>query len=377
MVVLDVGNCSEKSSCFRLCLILHLVTMVAGVPIDFDNMRSRELRKNLLKWGHSVDELSKILDRKELRTLAEDFYRQKQKFDDENAFRAKGVQVSVFCIIIACIFMFWEPLQGVLSYFRSSVEGFIYQIKERLRLVSMSLSNRFPVAALSLTAATVLEIIEPCIHLSILAGWIIPNGSIWRRFLIPMPNFSLTMNHLLGVAKPGSSPSQSRSSLDNLGNMGINVAPMVLLWVSNFLKHKLEDFGASRLIKVVDAKQRRRDNRDAVRNFRANVQTGNDYVTMDSVGARISTTDADTSCNGTLGSSSNAAVHTTSKAEIKSLSPFEQEMNNRRSSFLQHVHEGSSKLVFEEIALRNATTVDDGDFWFNDSNLKCEENGSG
>lgn len=348
--------------------------MVTAAPIDFDNMRSRELRKHLLKWGHSRDELSKILDRKELRTLAEDFYSQKQKFDDEAAFKAKGVQFSIVCIIIACILVFWEPLLGVLSHFRSSIDGFIYQIKERLRLVSMSISNRFPVAALSLIAATGLEIIQPCIHLSILAGWIIPTGSVWRRFLIPMPNFSVTMNHLLGATKPGSSPSpsQSRSRLDDLGNMGINLAPMVLLWVSNYLKHKLEDFGASRLIKVVDAKQRRRDDREAVRNFRSKVQAEDEYVTMDFVNECFPTANDDLKCNRNMKSASNSNIRA-SQTEVKGPSPFEQEMNHRRSTFLQHVREGSTKLDFEPVhpdgsELHNATTVDDGDFWFNDSN---------
>jgi hypothetical protein len=353
---------------FRLSLIFYVVTMIVGAPIDFDNMRSRELRKHLLKWGHSRDELSKILDRKELRTLAEDFYSQKQKFDDEAAFKAKGIQVSIVCIVIACILVFWEPLLGVLSHFRSSIDGFIYQIKERLRLVKMSISNRYPVAALSLIAATGLEIIQPCIHLSILAGWIIPAESVWRRFLIPMPNFSLTMNHLLGAANPGSTPTQSRSRLDDLGNMGINVAPMVLLWVSNYLKHKLEDFGASRLIKVVDAKQRRRDDREAVRNFRAKVQAEEDYVTMDFADERSPAANDDLSVTGNVRSSTNSKVRA-SQAEVEGSSPFEQEMSNRRSSFLQHVREGS-KLDFEpvyESELRNATTVDDGDFWFNDS----------
>jgi hypothetical protein len=354
---------------FRLSLIFYVLTMITGAPIDFDNMRSRELRKHLLKWGHSRDELSKILDRKELRTLAEDFYSQKQKFDDEAAFKAKGVQVSIICIVIACILVFWEPLLGVLSHFRSSIDGFIYQIKERLQLVKMCISNRYPVAALSLIAATGLEFIQPCIHLSVLAGWIIPTGSVWRRFLIPMPNFSLTMNHLLGDANPGSTPSQSRSRLDDLGNMGINVAPMVLLWVSNYLKHKLEDFGASRLIKVIDAKQRRRHDREAVRNFRAKVQAEEDYVTMDFADKRFPTANDDLSCTGNVTSTN--SEERASQAEIRGPSPFEQEMSNRRSSFLQHVREGS-KLDFEpvypdESELRGASTLDDGDFWFNDS----------
>lgn len=370
MVVCDGNSYFGKSFCFRLGLIFYVVTTVTGAPIDFDNMRSRELRKHLLKWGHSRDELSKILDRKELRNLAEDFYSQKQKFDDEAAFKAKGVQFSIICIVFASILVFWEPILGVLSHFRSSIDGFIYQIKERLRLVKMSVSNRYPVAALSLIAATALEIIQPCIHLSILAGWIIPTGSVWRRFLIPMPNFSLTMNHLLGATKPGSTSSQSRSKLDDLGNMGINVAPMVLLWVSNYLKHKLEDFGASRLIKVVDAKQRRRDDREAVRNFRAKVQADEEYVTLDFVDDCLPKANDDTTCNRNAKSSSSSEVRV-SQVEMKGPSPFEKEMSYRTSSFLQHVS-GGSKLDFQPAdfdgsELRDATTVDDGDFWFNDT----------
>ena len=356
-------------SCFTV--VACLISLSFTAAIDFEKMRSRELRKHLLKLGHDREELNKILDRAELKQLAEEFYSSKQKYDDEAAYRAKGVKFSIACIILASIFIFWEPISGVFGGMKETIDGFVYQLKERIRLIRMSLVNRFPLAAISLLLAIFLEILQPMIQISILASWVIPSSSSLRRFLIPMPNFQITVNHFLGQ-KEGKSTAPT-TSFGDIGNMGVNIAPMVLMWISSYVKHKLEDFGASRLISVVEAKQKRRDDREAVRSFKSKLNSEPEFIVMDYAD------DYPNSANsGNIASDERNYIHSASRgfdqpAEQKvhqrnpvGYSPFEQQQSTLKSAFLQHVREGT-EIDFEDSAgPPNNSAVDDGDFWATD-----------
>ena len=292
---------------------------------DFKNMRSRELRKHLLSLGHNRDDLNKIVDRKELKLLAEEFYRQKQKYDSETDYKEKGVKFSIACILIATILFFWDKITAFLASFRPLFDGYVYQIKERLRLVSLSLTNRLHFAAASFILAAALEFILPLLQLSVLAGWVIPNGSPLRRFLIRMPSMPLTLNHFLGSGRRSSKSSDASSRIADIGDIGINVAPMILMWILNYAKLKLEEIGASRLIKIVDEKQRKRDDRDAMRNFRSKVSAESEFIVMDFV-------EDDVSANHVINS---AREQKQMQSEFKGPSPFEEQQNLLNSTFMQ------------------------------------------
>ena len=301
-----------------LALFFIWSVMCNKKPFDFKNMRSRELRKHLLSLGHNRDDLSKIVDRKELKLLAEEFYRQKQKYDSETEFKEKGVQFSIACILVATILFFWDKIIAFLASFRPLFDGYVYQIKERLRLVSLSLTNRLHFAAASFVLAAALEFILPLLQLSVLAGWVIPNGSPLRRFLIRMPSMPLTLNHFLGSGRRSSKSSDASTRIADIGDIGINVAPMILMWILNYAKLKLEEIGASRLIKIVDEKQKKREDRDAMRNFRSKVSVESEFNLMDFVEVVNS-----------------AREHKQMQSEFKGPSPFEEQQNLLNSTFMQ------------------------------------------
>lgn len=194
-------------------LALYVVTLLSVNSINVDTMRSKELRKNLLKWGYNLDDLNKILDKKELRVLAKEFYSQKEIHDKDVEYKEKGVKFSIMCVIIGLIFFFWEPLSSFLLSLRSFFDGYIYQIKERIRLISISIKNHFFIATISLISATIIEVIQPLIQLSIALSWVIPTGSMYRRYLFPMPSFSTSINHILGRKDQASSSSDTMSSI--------------------------------------------------------------------------------------------------------------------------------------------------------------------
>ena len=354
-------NSLEILSLPKSCCIF-LLTMSYAAAIDFEKMRSRELRKHLLKLGLNRGELAGILDRKELKRLAEEFYTQRKSFDADIVYRAKGVQFSIACIVIASIFIFWGQISAffaaIYSGFKSWFDGFVYQIKERFRLISMGVVNRFPLSCITLLLATLIQIMQPMIQLSVLASWVIPTTSPFRRFLFPMPSFPITINHFLGN-KEGRS-SKSTSSIGDIGSMGVNIAPMVLIWVCNYLKHRLEEFGASRLISIVEAKQKRRDDREAVRRFKSKLNANNEDLVMDYADEFKDGPGMDSGkASGNGYYEEEPRIKMQQRAPVGS-SPFEQEKGNLKSAFFQHVRSGT-KIELED------TGVDDGDYWLSDS----------
>mmetsp|Transcript_26804 Transcript_26804/g.25668 ORF Transcript_26804/g.25668 Transcript_26804/m.25668 type:complete len:382 (-) Transcript_26804:239-1384(-) len=346
---------------------LFILVMLLGFinSIDLKSMRSRELRKNLLKWGYDKRDLDVILDKSELRSLAETFYREKQQYDDNTAYNAKGVQFSIICIVIAGIVFFSEPLvSGLLSLvsgLKSGVDGFTYQIKERFRMISMSVVNRFPLAASTLVLATLIEVILPIIQTSIMASWVIPTGSPFRRYLFPMPNFAITVNDLMGHKEQPRRSQENSSSIPDFGGMGLNIAPMVVIWVCNYLKNRLENFGCSKLISIVNAKHKRKEERDALRKFRSNLNSETDIVFMDTVDDYSSASGNDfpgmNQNSGENGDNFPKPKKTKSPFDI---SPFEQEQM-RKSAYLKQLHSGGQDVSY------SSNNNDDGDSWLNDS----------
>lgn len=350
----------------KLLLFFVVSVICRKKPVDFKSMRSRELRKHLLSLGHDRDELSKIMDRQELKLLAEEFYRKKQKYDDDAAYKEKGVKFSIACIIIASILFFWEKITAFLSSFRPLFDGYVYQIQERLRLVSVSLTSRLHIAAISFILAAALEFILPILQLSVLAGWVIPSGSPFRRFLISMPSMPITLNHFLGTKKRSSSSSDASARIGDIGDIGINVAPMILMWVLNYVKQKLEEIGASRLIKVVDEKQRKREDRDAVRNFRSKMAAESEFIVMDFAEDDVSATHAFNSIGG-------PAAPVREARHFKGPSPFEEERNLLNSTFVQKcmraeaMSNSADNIDMYGLDENSIPADDDEQFWLSDS----------
>ena len=225
----------------------HVAAALASRPEgnhkpDVGTMRARELRKLLVKLGYERNELKKIIDKQELRNLAHDLLAEQAKEEETKQFRAKAWYYSLLAGGLGLAYLMYEPFLILLSGLKDWFRGQSYQTTLRFKLVRKSIEHRYPLATLALIIATMIDIFQPTAQLSIMLSWIIPHGSFLRRFLLPMPNFSLTLNNVLGMQN-GNSRTASTSSNSkglsgsagannwshNIGDYGLNVAPMILM----------------------------------------------------------------------------------------------------------------------------------------------------
>ena len=227
-------------------IIKHVATASASEPTEnskkpnVDTMRARELRKLLVKLGYERNELKKIIDKQELRNLAHDLLAEHAKEESTKKFRAKAWYYSLIAGGLGLAYLMYEPFLIVLGGLKDWFRGQSYQTTLRIKLVRKSIEHRYPLATLALILATMIDIFQPTAQLSIMLSWVIPHGSYLRRFLLPMPNFSITLNHVLGMKNAQSASSSSSSKglsgsagtnnwSHNIGDYGLNVAPMILM----------------------------------------------------------------------------------------------------------------------------------------------------
>jgi hypothetical protein len=172
-----------------------------------------------------------------------------------------------------------------------------------------------------------------------------------------MPNFAITVNDLLGHKEQPRRSRENSSSIPDFGGMGLNIAPMVVIWVCNYLKNRLENFGASRLISIVNSKHKRKEERDALRKFRSNLNSETDIIFMDTVDDYSSANGND--FPGMKQNEDSFSIPKKTKSPFD-ISPFEQEQM-RKSAYLKQLHSGGQDVLY------SSNINDDGDSWLNDS----------
>jgi hypothetical protein len=245
-------------------MLLHAT--VATTVTDIENMRARDLRRFLIKFGFDEKEVSTILDKSELKKLAQEALWSKQHEAETIAFNKKAFYWTIAALGIVLIFILWEPLKEILRFFRTSLSSAVYQIKSKFKLLRVCLENYLFLGALGFALAMIIEIIEPLMQISVIASWILPSGSPFRRFLFPWPNLPLSLDTVVGLATGGTKGavqgmSTTKSALGNFGSFGVNLGPMVTIWACTWAKNRLENFGASFLMGYADEKNRRRQER--------------------------------------------------------------------------------------------------------------------
>jgi hypothetical protein len=183
-------------------------------------MRVRDLKLHLLKLGASESEVARRLDKLELVELALFYIEKDESREVYNFF------FSLFGVVIV-IYVIWELIkyfhvsQLILAYFRPALH--------KLPSLRYSLKKKLPLAILFLLLSILFDIYEIYVQISILLSWILPSQNVLSQFLAPTLSF------------PVSLPGRDGSAF----NTGLNIGPMITIWISNFIKSRLESRAAS------------------------------------------------------------------------------------------------------------------------------------
>jgi len=106
---------------------------------------------------------------------------------------------------------------------------------------------------LAFLLSCIIDIYGPLIQLRILFSWIVPRNNTIRIFLDHhVQILSLPVNPSLVV---------QNKNLSSLLNYGIDLGPVITLYLLKFLKSKLEDFACGTLLRHKEGKRRRKANK--------------------------------------------------------------------------------------------------------------------
>jgi hypothetical protein len=245
---------------------------------QLEGMRARDLRKVLMKLGADPAEVSKILNKVELRDLAAKLIHEEIGEKATAAWTERAFKYTLIALGVGLILISRKPLlaliKGVVDYLR----GVRYLIKSKLGLVRLSFRHRLPFVCLALVFTALLELVSPLMQASIVASWLLPSQSPLRRYLFPSLSIPVTANMIMGTLSGTASQSPRRktssssststplagsvaAALGDMGSYGLNVGPMITLMVVGFVKNRVENWAASFLIDIVEERRRRKESK--------------------------------------------------------------------------------------------------------------------
>jgi hypothetical protein len=208
---------------------------VTGGSIDFSaaaslltyeevtEMRVRDIKRRLARnHGFSADELSRMLDKKELiQALAfeEEKLRLTAEADMKRALFKQSVLVAVIAIFIA---MCWPLLQH--AYEVAHVNLVVYTDRKKLEAVRCWELRTYTGMFLVLVMLAI-DVLQIWLSGSILLSWVTRS-----KYLFPVPSIPIRPAQLMG----------GDISRTSLASYGINVGPMAISWILRYANNQVE-----------------------------------------------------------------------------------------------------------------------------------------
>ena len=214
---------------------------------EISELRVRDLKRRLSRnHGFGAEELGRMLDKKDLISALikeETKLRNKQRNDQLRKYFWKALFVAILCVVTVVGWPIWTQASEVMA-----VNWTVWYDRKRHEITQCwelkSVRGLIGVIFLGL-----LDLIRLWLSITVLASWVLSNGSQYRKYLFPMPSIAIRPGQFMGekVAK------------SSMGQYGMNIAPMAITWAIGFVRTKLEYWTGKAL--SADARIRRKESR--------------------------------------------------------------------------------------------------------------------
>lgn len=223
---------------------------------DISNYSARQLRKLLLQdLSIDRDVVNKILDRKELKDLAESIVFANQYGHCRDLFQGIAIKTALYVVALILFLIFRDELWMVFRFLTGNFVN-VSQLEKRVFVLRKSIKKyRSLLGACAIIISFILDGVALYIQASALLSWIVPyHWPIYRYlwFGIPLPiNTSEVMSQYVGSRSGGNKNAWDSfvDVSDKKGNSGwtINAGPMLTLSALRYLATLMENFAARRL----------------------------------------------------------------------------------------------------------------------------------
>ena len=211
---------------------------------DVSDMRVRDIKRRLSRiHGYSAEELSKILDKKE---LVQKLAFEEEKIRLQQEYGAKRVvlqQATIATIATILILLCWPVLTH--AYDVATVNLVVYTDRKKVEtLKCFELQSYW--GLLGVICMGVLDVLQIWLTTSVLLSWVTTS-----KYFFPIPRLTIRPAQLMGGEMANSS----------MANYGINVGSMLVTYGLRFLYGKIEQFTGRALANM--ARQQRHEARQS------------------------------------------------------------------------------------------------------------------
>ena len=195
-------------------------------------LRAKDLRKILFDLGFSQNEVRRHIDKNELIGLILAAFQSRKDSRSAELNHLFLLRTSFIAFLVVLAVVFHKQLLHALVAAIRYIWGEHWMFQEKFRLIRKSVKYRLFLAGSCLVLSCFIDCIIPLINLSTLLSWFVPSDSLIRNYLFPSPYIPLSPSSALGTGS----------------TMGLNVGPMLMLWILKILKNKLENSAAEQLL---------------------------------------------------------------------------------------------------------------------------------
>ena len=214
---------------------------------DFDQMRVRELKKFLIdNFGVPASSIAKILDKKELKDIANAHI---QGINDIKYQQQRWIIGKAMVTVVLGMLVLWQTR----SYWSGYVNEQLYGYKQQFGMLKVAARNRLYLATIAMFFAILFDAYYNAIQLQIMLGW----ASIVGLNLVPyrLPTLSLPMSPSQVMGRQAS----KGGALASVINGGLDIGPMISLWIISFCRRHLQEYAAGALLFIAQDKEVRRE----------------------------------------------------------------------------------------------------------------------
>jgi hypothetical protein len=209
---------------------------------DVSDMRVRDIKRRLSRiHGYSAEELSKILDKKELvQALA--FEEEKIRLQQENGAKRIVLQQGIIAAIVTILILLCWPVLTH-AYEVAMVNLVVYTDRKKVEGLKCFELQCY-LGLLGVICMGLLDMLQIWLTASVLLSWVTTS-----KYFFPIPRLTIRPAQLMGGEMANSS----------MANYGINVGSMLVTYGLRFLYGKIEQYTGAVLANK--ARQQRREAR--------------------------------------------------------------------------------------------------------------------
>mmetsp|Transcript_23070 Transcript_23070/g.34941 ORF Transcript_23070/g.34941 Transcript_23070/m.34941 type:complete len:372 (-) Transcript_23070:59-1174(-) len=193
--------------------------------IQISEMRARDIKRRLAReHGYGADELSRMLDKKELiNTLSYEEHKVYQQETDKRKWRRIKSTIIYTCAAVLVV-MFWPLLSHA---FEVAHVNFVVYTDKRRHELSRCREYSSSKGYFGMFLLFIIDGLSTWLSVSVLLSWVMKS-----KYFFPIPNIPIRPAQLLAGGLGGDAGA--------LGQYGINVGPMIISGLFRFLNNRVE-----------------------------------------------------------------------------------------------------------------------------------------